>query len=61
MNAAPEAGKVAIITGASRGIGAELTAGYRQAGYAVVGVARSIPRADEQDVPLAHPPSRRAE
>jgi NAD(P)-dependent dehydrogenase (short-subunit alcohol dehydrogenase family) len=49
MNAAPEAGKVAIITGASRGIGAGLTVGYRQAGYAVVGVARSIPRADEQD------------
>src|SRR5262249_35967833 len=35
--------KVAIITGASRGIGAGLVAGYRQAGYAVVGVAQSMP------------------
>jgi NAD(P)-dependent dehydrogenase (short-subunit alcohol dehydrogenase family) len=32
---------VAIITGASQGIGAGLAAGYRRAGYAVVGVARS--------------------
>jgi NAD(P)-dependent dehydrogenase (short-subunit alcohol dehydrogenase family) len=32
---------VAIITGASRGIGAGLVAGYRRAGYAVVGVALS--------------------
>ena len=30
---------VAIITGASQGIGAGLVAGYRGAGYAVVGVA----------------------
>ena len=37
MNAAPQARKVAIITGASRGIGAGLVAGYRKAGYAVVG------------------------
>jgi NAD(P)-dependent dehydrogenase (short-subunit alcohol dehydrogenase family) len=37
---------VAIITGASQGIGAELVAGYRSAGYAVVGVARSFPAAD---------------
>ncbi len=41
--------KVAIITGASQGIGAGLVAGYRQAGYAVVGVARSLPAPDEQD------------
>jgi NAD(P)-dependent dehydrogenase (short-subunit alcohol dehydrogenase family) len=34
---------VAIITGASQGIGAGLVAGYRRAGYAVVGVARSFP------------------
>jgi NAD(P)-dependent dehydrogenase (short-subunit alcohol dehydrogenase family) len=34
---------VAIITGASQGIGAGLVAGYRRAGYAVVGVARSVP------------------
>jgi NAD(P)-dependent dehydrogenase (short-subunit alcohol dehydrogenase family) len=34
---------VAVITGASQGIGAGLAAGYRRAGYAVVGVARSHP------------------
>ena len=33
---------VAIITGASQGIGAGLVAGYRRTGYAVVGVARSF-------------------
>jgi len=33
---------VAIITGASQGIGAGLVAGYRGAGYAVVGVALSF-------------------
>jgi NAD(P)-dependent dehydrogenase (short-subunit alcohol dehydrogenase family) len=37
---------VAIITGASQGIGAGLVDGYRNAGYAVVGVARSFPSAD---------------
>jgi NAD(P)-dependent dehydrogenase (short-subunit alcohol dehydrogenase family) len=35
--------KVAIVTGASRGIGAGLAAGFRRAGYGVVGVARSMP------------------
>jgi NAD(P)-dependent dehydrogenase (short-subunit alcohol dehydrogenase family) len=42
---------VAIITGASQGIGAGLVDGYRSAGYAVVGVARSWPSAprDESD------------
>ena len=34
--------KVAIITGASQGIGAGLVAGFRGAGYAVVGNSRSI-------------------
>jgi NAD(P)-dependent dehydrogenase (short-subunit alcohol dehydrogenase family) len=47
MSATPEPRKVAIITGASQGIGAGLAAGYRQAGYAVVGVARSLPPSDE--------------
>ena len=37
---------VVIITGASQGIGAGLVAGYRGAGYAVVGVARSFPSPD---------------
>jgi NAD(P)-dependent dehydrogenase (short-subunit alcohol dehydrogenase family) len=49
MSAPPDARKVAVITGASRGIGAGLAAGYRRAGYAVVGVAPSMPPSDEQD------------
>ena len=40
---------VAIITGASQGIGAGLVAGYRGAGYAVVGVALSFPSADPDE------------
>jgi NAD(P)-dependent dehydrogenase (short-subunit alcohol dehydrogenase family) len=41
---------VAIVTGASHGIGAGLVAGYRRAGYSVVGVARSLPASgDESD------------
>ena len=40
---------VAIITGASQGIGAGLVAGYRCAGYAVVGVALSPPSSDENE------------
>ncbi|HWF81751.1 MAG TPA: SDR family oxidoreductase [Streptosporangiaceae bacterium] len=49
MSAAQDARKVAIITGASRGIGAGLVDGYRQTGYAVVGVAQSMPASDEPD------------
>jgi NAD(P)-dependent dehydrogenase (short-subunit alcohol dehydrogenase family) len=49
MNPAPDPRKVAIITGASRGIGAGLVAGYRQAGYAVVGIALSMSHSDEED------------
>ena len=41
--------KVAIITGASQGIGAGLAAEFRRAGYAVVGTARAIPPSDESD------------
>jgi NAD(P)-dependent dehydrogenase (short-subunit alcohol dehydrogenase family) len=41
--------KVAIITGASQGIGAGLTAGFREAGYAVVGTALTIKPAEEPD------------
>ena len=40
---------VAIITGASQGLGAGLVAGYRRAGYAVLGVARSLPAADDDN------------
>jgi NAD(P)-dependent dehydrogenase (short-subunit alcohol dehydrogenase family) len=41
--------QVAIITGASQGIGAGLVQAYRRAGYAVVGTARSIGPSDEPD------------
>ena len=41
--------KVAIITGASQGIGAGLVAGFRDSGYAVVGTSRSIRPSDESD------------
>jgi NAD(P)-dependent dehydrogenase (short-subunit alcohol dehydrogenase family) len=46
---ASEAKKVAIITGASQGIGAGLVEAYRRAGYAVVGTSRSITSSDEPD------------
>jgi NAD(P)-dependent dehydrogenase (short-subunit alcohol dehydrogenase family) len=42
--------KVAIITGASQGIGAGLVAGFRRTGYAVVGTSRSIRPSDEPDL-----------
>jgi NAD(P)-dependent dehydrogenase (short-subunit alcohol dehydrogenase family) len=41
--------RVAIITGASQGIGAGVAAGFRRAGHAVVGTARSMPSSDEAD------------
>jgi NAD(P)-dependent dehydrogenase (short-subunit alcohol dehydrogenase family) len=41
--------KVAIITGASQGIGAGLAAAFRSDGYAVVGTSLSIPPAEETD------------
>jgi NAD(P)-dependent dehydrogenase (short-subunit alcohol dehydrogenase family) len=40
---------VAIITGASQGIGSGLVDGYRSAGYAVVGVALSWPSAERDE------------
>jgi NAD(P)-dependent dehydrogenase (short-subunit alcohol dehydrogenase family) len=45
----PTPQRVAIVTGASQGIGAGLTAGFRSAGYAVVGTARSMPHSDDPD------------
>jgi NAD(P)-dependent dehydrogenase (short-subunit alcohol dehydrogenase family) len=44
MNSPPKHSneKVAVITGASQGIGASLTKAYRERGYAVVATARSI-------------------
>lgn len=38
----PSPQKVAIVTGASRGIGAGVAAGFRDAGYAVVGTALTV-------------------
>jgi NAD(P)-dependent dehydrogenase (short-subunit alcohol dehydrogenase family) len=48
----PSAGgnRVAIVTGASHGIGAGVVAAFRDAGYAVVATALSIPHADEPDL-----------
>jgi NAD(P)-dependent dehydrogenase (short-subunit alcohol dehydrogenase family) len=42
--------KVAVITGASRGIGAALVGAYRERGYSVVANARSIEPADDPEV-----------
>ncbi len=42
--------KVAIVTGASKGIGAGLAAAFANAGYAVVATARSIESFDDSDV-----------
>ncbi|MGD0198991.1 MAG: SDR family oxidoreductase [Solirubrobacteraceae bacterium] len=43
----PAPTKVAIITGASRGIGAGLVTAFRTAGYAVVATARSVEPSDD--------------
>jgi NAD(P)-dependent dehydrogenase (short-subunit alcohol dehydrogenase family) len=46
--------RVAVITGASRGIGAGLVAGYRRIGFSVVATSRSIaPSKDEQVLAIA--------
>src|ERR1700754_85619 len=42
--------KVAIITGASQGIGSALVDAYRKRGYAIVANSRSITPADDQHV-----------
>jgi NAD(P)-dependent dehydrogenase (short-subunit alcohol dehydrogenase family) len=41
--------KVAVVTGASQGIGAGIAQSFRGAGYAVVGVSRSITPSDASD------------
>jgi NAD(P)-dependent dehydrogenase (short-subunit alcohol dehydrogenase family) len=42
--------KVAIITGASQGIGAGLTKAYRERGYAVIATARSIGPSEDSSI-----------
>ena len=42
--------RVAIVTGASQGIGAGVVAGFRARGYAVVGTARSMPGSAADDL-----------
>jgi NAD(P)-dependent dehydrogenase (short-subunit alcohol dehydrogenase family) len=42
--------KVAVITGASQGIGAALLKAYRARGYRVVAVARSVERFDDAEI-----------
>lgn len=42
--------KVAVITGASQGIGAGLVAAYRKIGFAVVATSRSVAPCDDADV-----------
>lgn len=50
----PKNERVAIITGASRGIGAGLVAGYREIGYSVVATSRTIaPSNDERVVAVS--------
>jgi NAD(P)-dependent dehydrogenase (short-subunit alcohol dehydrogenase family) len=45
-----EAQKVAIVTGASQGIGAGIVTAYRDMGWAVVANSRSMPPSDDPDV-----------
>ena len=42
--------RVALITGASQGIGEGLVAGYRKLGYAVVATSRTIAPSDDADI-----------
>ena len=49
MSPALDANKVAIITGASGGIGAGLAAAFRATGYGVVGTSLSMPSSDDPD------------
>ncbi len=50
MSGASDPKKVALITGASQGIGAGLTQAFRRTGYAVVATSRSMPPSDQQDL-----------
>lgn len=41
--------KVAVVTGASQGLGAGMVSAFRKAGYAVVGTSRSMSSSDQPD------------
>jgi NAD(P)-dependent dehydrogenase (short-subunit alcohol dehydrogenase family) len=45
-----QANKVAIVTGASQGIGAEIVKAFRTQGYSIVATARSIKQSDDPNV-----------
>jgi NAD(P)-dependent dehydrogenase (short-subunit alcohol dehydrogenase family) len=49
-----ESPRVAIVTGASRGIGAGLVRAYRELGYAVVATARTIQPSDDPLIATVH-------
>jgi NAD(P)-dependent dehydrogenase (short-subunit alcohol dehydrogenase family) len=49
MSPTPASQPVAIVTGASGGLGAGMVDAFRAAGYAVVGTARSMPSSDDPD------------
>ena len=59
MSPTPASQPVAIVTGASGGIGAGMVDAFRAAGYAVVGTARSMPSSDDPDflTPIAPSPT----
>lgn len=50
MTVRAEPRRVAVVTGASRGIGAGIVSAFREAGYAVTGTARVMPPSDEPDL-----------
>ena len=50
MSPTPASQPVAIVTGASGGIGAGTVDAFRAAGYAVVGTARSMPASDDPEL-----------
>jgi NAD(P)-dependent dehydrogenase (short-subunit alcohol dehydrogenase family) len=57
MSPTPDSEKVAVITGASQGIGAGLVGAFRRAGYAVVATSRSIRPSEESQLLTVQRPS----
>jgi NAD(P)-dependent dehydrogenase (short-subunit alcohol dehydrogenase family) len=50
MSPSPKPQKVAIVTGASQGIGLGLTKAYRELGYLVIATARSIEQSEDSGI-----------